>query len=242
MSQSSSSTDVSHSRAEEDIHALQARPLPDVPHPSINLNDIQNSQLLDIEEDWGDEYDYVALQDKLDDSESSKTEVANLSGLQRNPGKLDELSNQVPLSSEASFELNTIDKEMIRKLEIDVTELMQNLSGSIKKFFDAVDNGEPPYTFVALGKQVILSAHQMVFVGDILIQKLHLPPAENLVITQCEAMCAILKRTVAATKLAALQWPSTVAVQDMIDKMYDVVTCAQQIRVGLLQIVPQQSS
>ena len=222
-----------------EIQALQARPLPDVP-PTQPKPTLSFSSSVEGQEGWLDDYDYVALPDKEDSEENNKespTKPSLLSGLNKRKTQLLALEKEVMQPKVEVYALNEAEKEMLAKLEIDVPNLVQELSIAIDEFINAVDHRKPPPFFVALGKQVILCAHKLIFVGDCIHQRMSLGSAKAAVKEQCSGMCNVLKRTVASTKSAALHWPSVPAMQDTVDHMFQIAKCAHQIRLTLMSIL-----
>ena len=235
---SPSSESIAH--PSQEIQALQARPLPAVPQSIIISEQINKSSSNKETEGWLDDYDYVALPEKENNedgkNESVRTEKL-LTGLNKRKTQLLNLEKTTQSVVDV-YKLSAQEKEKLKKLEINTPELLQSLSHAIDKFVTAISKGESPPSFVALGKHVIFCAHKLVFVGDCVHQHLIVDSAKHNIKEQCEAMCSVLKRTVTSTKLAALQWPSVIALQDMIDKMCDITTCAHQIHVTLLNLIP----
>ena len=221
------------------VQEIQARPLP-VPPTNNKPMPVVSTAGNTEQEGWLDDYDYVALPDAEDSSkndQNSKSKKSSVDGLNKRKTQLLSLEKEVTHPKIEVYSLNPQEKEILKTLEIDVPDLVTSLSIAIDNFITAVDGRKPPPSFVALGKHAILCAHKLVFVGDCVCQHISLGPARSAVQEQCSTMCSILKRTVASTKLAALQWPSVSAMQDMVDKMFEIATCAHQIRLTLKSIL-----
>uniref|UniRef100_A0AAQ4PI78 Neural precursor cell expressed, developmentally down-regulated 9 n=1 Tax=Gasterosteus aculeatus aculeatus TaxID=481459 RepID=A0AAQ4PI78_GASAC len=88
----------------------------------------------------------------------------------------------------------------------------------------------PPRIFVAHSKFVILSAHKLVFIGDTLSRQASAPEVANRVMNSSNVLCDLLKTVVAATKTAALNYPNTGAIQEMVDRVTDLSRHAQQFK------------
>ncbi|XP_041739571.2 enhancer of filamentation 1-like isoform X3 [Coregonus clupeaformis] len=110
------------------------------------------------------------------------------------------------------------------------------LLNAVDAFFGCVGAGQPPRIFVAHSKFVILSAHKLVFIGDTLSRQAATPEVANRVMNSSNVLCDLLKTVVGATKTAALHYPNTAAVQDMVDKVTDLSHHAQQFKEQLLQM------
>jgi hypothetical protein len=57
----------------------------------------------------------------------------------------------------------------------------------------------------------------------------------NKVLSCANHVCECLKVSVQATKVAALQWPSLPAVQEMVDKVVDVSHAAHELKLVINQ-------
>ncbi|XP_068567446.1 enhancer of filamentation 1 [Cebidichthys violaceus] len=110
------------------------------------------------------------------------------------------------------------------------------LLGAVDAFFGCVGAGQPPRMFVAHSKFVILSAHKLVFIGDTLSRQASAPEVANRVMNSSNVLCDLLKTVVAATKTAALNYPNTAAIQEMVDRVTDLSHHAQQFKEQLLQL------
>lgn len=110
------------------------------------------------------------------------------------------------------------------------------LLNAVDAFFGCVAAGQPPRIFVAHAKFVILSAHKLVFIGDTLSRQASAPDVANHVMDSSNVLCEMLKTVVGSTKMAALHYPNTAAVQEMVDRVTDLSHRAQQFKVQLLQM------
>ncbi|XP_051729643.1 enhancer of filamentation 1 isoform X1 [Ctenopharyngodon idella] len=110
------------------------------------------------------------------------------------------------------------------------------LLNAVDAFFGCVKAGQPPRIFVAHGKFVILSAHKLVFIGDTLSRQASAAEVANRVMNLSNVLCEMLKTVVGATKTAALHYPNTAAVQEMVDRVTDLSHLAQQFKVQLSQM------
>ncbi|KAI5629375.1 enhancer of filamentation 1, partial [Silurus asotus] len=110
------------------------------------------------------------------------------------------------------------------------------LLNAVDAFFSCVGAGQPPRIFVAHAKFVILSAHKLVFIGDTLSRQATMPEVANRVMDSSNVLCELLKTVVGATKAAALHYPNTPAVQEMVDRVTSLSHHAQQFKMQLLQM------
>ncbi|XP_029976709.1 enhancer of filamentation 1 [Salarias fasciatus] len=110
------------------------------------------------------------------------------------------------------------------------------LLSAVDAFFGCVRAGQPPRIFVAHSKFVILSAHKLVFIGDTLSRQAAAPELANRVMNSSNVLCDLLKTVVSATKTAALNYPNTAAIQEMVDRVTDLSHHSQQFKEQLLQM------
>ncbi|XP_039977729.1 enhancer of filamentation 1 [Xiphias gladius] len=110
------------------------------------------------------------------------------------------------------------------------------LLSAVDAFFSCVSAGQPPRIFVAHSKFVILSAHKLVFIGDTLSRQASAPEVANRVMNSSNVLCDLLKTVVAATKTAALNYPNTAAIQEMVDRVTDLSHHSQQFKEQLVQM------
>ncbi|NXL86139.1 CASL protein, partial [Alectura lathami] len=111
-----------------------------------------------------------------------------------------------------------------------------SLLNTIDAFFGCVSASQPPRIFVAHSKLVILSAHKLVFIGDTLTRQLTTPDIRNKVRNCSDQLCELLKSIVTATKTAALHYPSTAALQEMVDRVTELSRHAQSFKLVLVQM------
>ncbi|XP_020779466.2 enhancer of filamentation 1 isoform X2 [Boleophthalmus pectinirostris] len=110
------------------------------------------------------------------------------------------------------------------------------LLSAMDAFFSCVSSGQPPRIFVAHSKFVILSAHKLVFIGDTLSRQVSTPELANRVMNASNVLCDLLKTVVGATKMAALNYPNTAAIQEMVDRVTELSQHSQQFKEQLLHM------
>ncbi|OXB84552.1 UNVERIFIED_CONTAM: hypothetical protein H355_008028 [Colinus virginianus] len=111
-----------------------------------------------------------------------------------------------------------------------------SLLNTIDAFFSCVSASQPPRIFVAHSKLVILSAHKLVFIGDTLTRQLTSQDIRSKVRGSSDHLCELLKGIVMATKTAALQYPNTAALQEMVNRVTELSYHAQQFKLSLVQM------
>lgn len=104
------------------------------------------------------------------------------------------------------------------------------LSNAIDAFFKCIECGEGPKVFISNSKFVVISAHKLVYIGDSLHRSLINNDVRNQIILCASGLCESLKKTISATKTAALQYPSVPAVQEMVDKVSSVSHASHELK------------
>ncbi|XP_044028861.1 enhancer of filamentation 1 isoform X2 [Siniperca chuatsi] len=145
-----------------------------------------------------------------------------------------------PLDSSSSLSPSTHvcarDRQLLSFYSEQCEQHFVTLLSAVDAFFSCVSTGQPPRIFVAHSKFVILSAHKLVFIGDTLSRQASAPEVANRVMNSSNVLCDLLKTVVAATKTAALNYPNTAAIQEMVDRVTDLSHHAQQFKEQLLQL------
>uniref|UniRef100_A0AAF6DM22 Neural cell expressed, developmentally down-regulated 9 n=2 Tax=Bos taurus TaxID=9913 RepID=A0AAF6DM22_BOVIN len=111
-----------------------------------------------------------------------------------------------------------------------------SLLNAIDALFSCLSSAQPPRIFVAHSKFVILSAHKLVFIGDTLTRQVAAQDVRNKVMNSSNQLCEQLKTIVLATKTAALHYPSTPALQEMVHQVTDLSRNAQLFKRSLLEM------
>ncbi|XP_032503381.1 enhancer of filamentation 1 isoform X3 [Phocoena sinus] len=111
-----------------------------------------------------------------------------------------------------------------------------SLLNAIDALFSCLSSAQPPRIFVAHSKFVILSAHKLVFIGDTLTRQVAAQDVRNKVMNSSNQLCEQLKTIVLATKTAALHYPSTSALQEMVHQVTDLSRNAQLFKRSLLEM------
>lgn len=139
-------------------------------------------------------------------------------------------------SSSPSTHVCARDRQLLGFYSEQCEQHFVTLLSAVDAFFGCVSAGQPPRIFVAHSKFVILSAHKLVFIGDTLSRQASAPEVANRVMNSSNVLCDLLKTVVAATKTAALNYPNTAAIQEMVDRVTDLSHHAQQFKEQLLQL------
>lgn len=145
-------------------------------------------------------------------------------------------SSSSSTSFSPSAHLCARDRQLLSFYSEQCEQHFVTLLSAVDAFFGCVSAGQPPRIFVAHSKFVILSAHKLVFIGDTLSRQASVPEVANRVMNSSNVLCDLLKTVVCATKAAALNYPNTAAIQEMVDRVTDLSHHAQQFKEQLLQM------
>ncbi|XP_028673160.1 enhancer of filamentation 1 isoform X1 [Erpetoichthys calabaricus] len=207
---------------------------------------------------WMEDYDYVHLQGKEEFERQQKELLEKENIIKQNKIELEqeqlnrfkELEKEVikpvendistwsalPNLTQTKSGLCSKDKQLLCFYSEQCETHFVTLLNATDAFFSCISTGQPPRIFVAHSKFVILSAHKLVFIGDALSRQAATLEIRNKVINHSNILCELLKTIVSATKMAALHYPSTAAVQEMVDRVTELSLQAQQFKVQLLQM------
>jgi hypothetical protein len=212
----------------------------------IDDNDYENDS-----RDWVDEYDYVQLHQakeigkqkmaaqNLQKTEHAKTPIITDERQKIENSPYDCIQNL--LSAPNSGHVNKpgglipSDKQLLLFYCTQIATHTNVLNGAIDSFLNCIECNQPPKVFVAHSKFVVLNAHKMVYIGDTLHRNIMHTEIRNKIMHSANYLCETLKQTVVATKTAALQHPSVVAVQDMVDRVVDVSHAAHEVKIVITQ-------
>ncbi|KAG9486931.1 hypothetical protein GDO78_007019 [Eleutherodactylus coqui] len=103
---------------------------------------------------------------------------------------------------------------------------LQTLQSCVNTFLGSASS-QPPRVFVGHGKQLVIAAHKLVFIGDTLGRMLSCNQLQAKLAGEGAALCQALKEVVLATKEAAALYPSPVALKAMVVSVSVLCTCAR---------------
>uniref|UniRef100_A0A3Q2PIF2 Neural precursor cell expressed, developmentally down-regulated 9 n=1 Tax=Fundulus heteroclitus TaxID=8078 RepID=A0A3Q2PIF2_FUNHE len=196
---------------------------------------------------WMEDYDYVHLQvevellrrpRRLRLTQSAFLQIKQFRKLEQEvirPVEND-ITQWIPPADAASTRVGARDRQLLGFYSTQCEQHFSTLLSAVDAFFACVRAGQPPRIFVAHSKFVILSAHKLVFIGDTLSRQAAAPEVANRVMNSSNVLCDLLKTVVAATKTAALNYPNTAAIQEMVDRVTDLSHHAQHFNEQLLQM------
>ena len=131
--------------------------------------------------------------------------------------------------------LHDNDKQLLVFYAAQMQQQNSLLVTSADTFFHCIEYSQPPKVFVAHSKFVILGAHKMVYIGDTLHRNILSEDVRSKIMVCANCLCNSLKYTVIATKNAALQYPGVVAMQEMVDRISDVMRAANELKLVVTQ-------
>lgn len=192
--------------------------------------------------EWLEDYDYVSLESK----EASARKNAELrDGLPSDLATKYEVCVQnaesaaIARSNErpSVMMMNADDKSLLVYYATQTVTHMGHLTQAIDAFLQTVERNQPPKFFLAYGKFVVLSAHSLVNIGDIVHRNVTMVDVKRRVLLCADTLSEALKICVAKTKKAAQHFPSIAAVQEMVDSVVDISHSAYELKIAMLQAV-----
>ncbi|XP_007180637.2 embryonal Fyn-associated substrate [Balaenoptera acutorostrata] len=112
------------------------------------------------------------------------------------------------------------------------------LQAAVAALMSSTRANQPPRLFVPHGKQVLVAAHRLVFVGDTLGRLAASTPLRTQVGAAGTALGQALRATVLAVKGAALGYPSGPAAQEMVQCVAELAGRALQFTTLLTSLAP----
>nr|CAH7731180.1 unnamed protein product [Callosobruchus chinensis] len=187
--------------------------------------------------EWVEEYDYVSLDSKENINRNHAEILKDL------PKDLKKGYDQcVKHADDVAFDgdhktagLDADDKQLLTFYAAQVVTHHTNLTHAIDAFLQTVEHNQPPKIFLAHGKFVVLSAHKLVLIGDTVHRNVTCKEIKDRALSCANALADALAASVNKTKMAALQFPSVTAVQEMVDSIVDISHSAKDLKVCLVQ-------
>ncbi|XP_029897929.1 enhancer of filamentation 1 [Aquila chrysaetos chrysaetos] len=210
------------------------------------------------EKSWMDDYDYVHLQGKEEFERQQKELLEKENIIKQSKMELEHhqinqfqrLEQEItkPVENDiskwkppqalqtANGTATSRDSQLLLFYSDQCETHFNSLLNAIDAFFGCVNASQPPRIFVAHSKFVILSAHKLVFIGDMLTRQVTTQDICNKVMNASNQLCELLKSVVLATKMAALHYPNTAALQQMVDRVTELSRHAQLFKLSLVQM------
>lgn len=223
---------------------VQERPLPDLPDKRTFENMYENDT-----KKWLEDYDYVSLETRASHEREQEDIKKDLPAPLRK--SFDNLVKQSQVIVDSNHEkaiqkgdstqlsgqkrpgnnvLDPNDRQVINFYGSQSEVHLQHLNTAIDAFLLTIENNQPPKVFIAHSKFVILNAHKLVYIGDSVHRNVVNPEVRTRVLNCSNALSDAMKLTVSAAKTAALQFPSVVAVQAMVDSFVAISNLANNLK------------
>ncbi|XP_055631950.1 breast cancer anti-estrogen resistance protein 1 isoform X2 [Toxorhynchites rutilus septentrionalis] len=209
--------------------------------PGTNTTSSSNSGSNNNNGDWPEDYDYVSLESK-EASAKSNAEIHDAlpKDLKKNfENVVRNADAAAAVCSEKTETLDPNDKSVLVYYASQTVTHMGYLTQAIDAFLQTVEHNQPPKFFLAYGKFVVLSAHNLVNIGDIVHRNVSRENVKTRVLQCADALSEALKTCVAKTKKAAQHFPSVTAVQEMVDSVVDISHLASDLKIAMLEAVQQ---
>lgn len=191
--------------------------------------------------EWLEDYDYVSLESK--ESSAKKNAEFRDALPQDLQTKFDNVMKNAEHAAIADgclkTELNSSDKSLLTYYATQTVTHMKYLTQAIDAFLQTVERNQPPKFFLAYGKFVVLSAHNLVNIGDIVHRNVSKQDVKHRVLHNADSLSDALKTCVNKTKMAAQQFPNVAAVQEMVDSIVDISHLACDLKIAMLQAISQ---
>ncbi|XP_054731889.1 breast cancer anti-estrogen resistance protein 1 isoform X2 [Anastrepha obliqua] len=200
--------------------------------------------------EWVEDYDYVSFESK--DAAAKKNSAlreAIPANLKKNFDTVIKAAETTvmaasnvttPTTNNANAkkqELTHKDKKLVCYYAVQISTHMGNLQQAIDSFLETVEKNQPPKFFIAYGKFVVVSAHNLVTIGDIVHRNISKQELREKILRCTDALSEALKTCVQKSKKAAAQFPSVTAVQEMVDSVVDISHLAADLKVAMLHAV-----
>ncbi|XP_059226773.1 breast cancer anti-estrogen resistance protein 1 [Stomoxys calcitrans] len=194
-----------------------------------------------------EDYDYVSFESK--DAAARKNSLLREAIPENMKNKFDTVlkvaentvlttaSNNMPATPNGKkvvVEMNEKDKMLVRYYAVQITTHMGNLGQAIDSFLETVKNNQPPKFFIAYGKFVVVSAHNLVTIGDIVHRNVSKADLKEKILRCSNNLAEALKTCVLKSKQAAAYFPSVTAVQEMVDSVVDISHLACALKTVML--------
>ncbi|KAG5678521.1 hypothetical protein PVAND_008188 [Polypedilum vanderplanki] len=181
---------------------------------------------------WPEDSDYVCLESEEQMAKKNAEIRAAL------PIDLKQNFDNIVKSAELGNEpLDSNDKSVLVYYTSQCITHINYLTQAIDSFLKTVEHNQQPKIFLAYGKFVVLSAHNLVNIGDIVHRNVTKKNVKARILQCADALSECLKACVMKTKKAAQNFPSVTAVQDMVDAVVDISHLASDLKIAMLQAV-----
>ncbi|XP_070492459.1 breast cancer anti-estrogen resistance protein 1 [Chironomus tepperi] len=184
---------------------------------------------------WPEDSDYVSLESE-ENVAKKNAEIRNAlpNNLKHN---FDKVVKSAELGTDINEPLDPNDKTVLLYYTSQCCTHIKYLTEAIDSFLKTVEHNQPPKFFLAYGKFVVLSAHNLVNIGDIVHRNVTKKNVKARILSCADSLSESLKTCVMKTKKAAQSFPSVTAVQQMVDSVVDISHLASDLKLAMLEAV-----
>lgn len=184
---------------------------------------------------WPEDSDYVSLESE-ENVAKKNAEIRNAlpNNLKHN---FDKVVKSAELGTDINEPLDPNDKTVLLYYTSQCCTHIKYLTQAIDSFLKTVEHNQPPKFFLAYGKFVVLSAHNLVNIGDIVHRNVTKKNVKARILSCADSLSESLKTCVMKTKKAAQSFPSVTAVQQMVDSVVDISHLASDLKLAMLEAV-----
>ncbi|XP_061390000.1 breast cancer anti-estrogen resistance protein 1 [Musca vetustissima] len=204
--------------------------------------------------DWLEDYDYVSfeskeaaarknsslrenIQDNLKNKFDTELKIAENTVLTMANNAQQTTPSTPSNGKKLQTEMTDKDKMLVRYYAVQISTHMGNLRQAIDSFLETVEKNQPPKFFIAYGKFVVVSAHNLVTIGDIVHRNVSKIDLKEKILRCTNNLAEALKTCVLKSKQAAAHFPSVTAVQEMVDSVVDISHLASDLKTVMLHAV-----
>ncbi|PNJ35711.1 EFS isoform 1 [Pongo abelii] len=183
-----------------------------------------------------EEYDYVHLKG-MDKAQGSRPPDQACTGDPELPER-GMPAPQEALSPGEPLVLSTGDLQLLHFYAGQCQSHYSALQAAVAALMSSTQANQPPRLFVPHSKRVVVAAHRLVFVGDTLGRLAASAPLRAQVRAAGTALGQALRATVLAVKGAALGYPSSPAIQEMVQCVTELAGQALRFTTLLTSLAP----
>lgn len=212
-------------------------------HYSSNSVSSNSNTISSGSSEWVEDYDYVSFESKdLTAKKNLELKAVIPENLHKHFDKVVKIAENSAISGggDKSSELNSNDKLLVKYYSAQIVTHMGYLNEAIDSFLNTVEKNQPPKFFIAYGKFVVLSAHNLVSIGDIVHRNISKTNLKVEVEKCTDELSDTLKDCVLKSKKAAQCFPSVTAVQEMVDSVVDISHLANDLKNLMLKVVLEE--
>ena len=163
---------------------------------------------------WPEDTDYVCLESE-EQMKKKNAEIRNAlpKDLKKN---FDNVVKSAELGNDMNEPLDPNDKTLLLYYTSQCITHVNYLTQAIDSFLNTVEKNQAPKYFLAYGKFVVLSAHNLVNIGDVVYRNVAKKNIKTRILNCADALSESLRVCVMKTKKAAQNFPSVTAGKTLI--------------------------